>query len=540
MWDKGWRDRIWSVLDTKWDLIVIGGGITGAGILREGVRAGLRVLLVEADDFASGTSSRSSKLVHGGFRYLKNAQLKLTLESVRERERLLKEGRGLINPLGFLMVSYKDDPLPKWVFGAGLVFYDLLAFKWGHRYYDAYDMRELCPFLNEEKLQGGYRYFDAQTDDARLVLRLIQEAVRDGGAALNYTRATRLLRQKSGKVSGVIIEDLAPGGNGRTSEIQGQIVINATGAWADELRTQVGGRNRLRKLRGSHLVFPAHKLPLTRAVSIWHPKDGRPVFAFPWEGVTIVGTTDVDHHASLQTDPAISSEEVEYLMTAIDRAFPELELELDDIQATFSGFRPVIDTGKTDPSKESREHVLWNENGLLTVTGGKLTTFRLMALAALKAAGRQIPERISRTTLHEADGRVLDPVPAETLPDKDLYEGPHKGLHRARQMRLVGRYGMCAAAAIAVAQQGELESIAETPLLWAELRWAARAEGVVHLDDLLLRRVRLGLLLPNGGLDEIKRIRSIVQPELEWNDTRWDQELEEYTQLWKKCYYFEH
>jgi len=540
MWDKGWRDRIWSVLDTNWDLIVIGGGITGAGILREGVRAGLRVLLVEADDFASGTSSRSSKLVHGGFRYLKNAQVKLTLESVRERERLLKEGRGLINPLGFLMASYKDDPLPKWVFGAGLVFYDLLAFKWGHRYYDAYDMRELCSFLNEDGLKGGYRYFDAQTDDARLVLRLIQEAVGEGGAALNYTRATRLLHQKSGKVCGVVIEDLAPDGNGRTSEIQGQIVINATGAWADELREQVGGRNRLRKLRGSHLVFPAHKLPLTRAVSIWHPKDGRPVFAFPWEGVTIVGTTDVDHHAALQTDPEISSEEVEYLMNAIERTFPELELELDDIQATFSGFRPVINTGKTDPSKESREHVLWNENGLLTVTGGKLTTFRLMALAALKAAGKQIPERISRTTLHEADGRVLDLVPPDTLPDKGLYEGPHKGIHKARQMRLVGRYGMSAAAAIAVAQQGELESIAETPLLWAELRWAARAEGVVHLDDLLLRRVRLGLLLPNGGLDEIKRIRSIVQPELEWNDARWDQEIEEYTQLWKKCYDFEH
>jgi len=531
MWAKGWRDHIWSALDKKWDLIVIGGGITGAGILREGARAGLRVLLVEADDFASGTSSRSSKLVHGGFRYLKNAQIKLTLESVRERERLLKEGRGLVNPLGFLMASYQGDPLPKWMFGAGLVFYDLLAFKWGHRYYDAYDMRELCPFLNDVGLQGGYRYFDAQTDDARLVLRLIQEAVHDGGAALNYTRATRLLRQKSGKVCGVVIKDLAPGGDGRTIEVQAGVVINATGAWADELRTQVGGRSRLRKLRGSHLIFPANKLPLTRAVSIWHPIDGRPVFAFPWEGVTIVGTTDVDHRSSLITDPAISSEEIEYLMSAVDRTFPDLELKLCDIQATFSGFRPVINTGKTDPSKESREHVLWNENGLLTVTGGKLTTFRLMALAALKAAGRQIPERISKTTLHEANGRVLNPVPPETLSDK--------GIHKAMQMRLVGRYGISAADAISAAQPNELEHIAKTPLLWAELRWAARAEGVVHLDDLLLRRVRLGLLLPNGGLDSITRVRSIVQSELGWNDARWNQELKEYTQLRKKCYDFE-
>lgn len=532
MWDEGWRDRIWSALDTKWDLIVIGGGITGAGILREGARAGLRVLLVEADDFASGTSSRSSKLVHGGFRYLKNAQIKLTFESVRERERLLKEGRGLINPLGFLIVSYQHDPLPRWMCGAGLALYDLLAFKWGHRYYDAYDMRELCPFLGEEGLRGGYRYFDAQTDDAQLVLRLIKEAVRDGGAALNFTRATQLLRQSSGKVCGVVIKDLTPDRGGRSTEVQAEMVINAAGAWADELRAQIGAKRRLRKLRGSHLIFPASRLPLTRSVSIWHPQDGRPVFAFPWEGVTIVGTTDVDHKLELQTDPAISPEEVEYLMAAIERTFPDLELRLEDVQATFSGIRPVIDTGKIDPSKESREHVLWYENGLLTVAGGKLTTFRPMAISALKAAARQNPQRISKAALHNADERVLDPVPLETLPDD--------GLHKALRARLVGRYGIDAAAVIKTAHQGELERIPETPVLWAELRWAARAGGVVHLDDLLLRRVRLGLILPKGGLDFIERVRSIVQPELGWEDDRWVQELNEYTQLWKKCYDFEH
>ena len=532
MWEKGWRDRTWSILDSKWDLIVIGGGITGAGILREGARAGLRVLLVEADDFASGTSSRSSKLVHGGFRYLKNAQFKLTFESVRERERLLKEGRGLISPLGFLMASYQGDPLPRWMCGAGLMLYDLLAFKWGHRYYDAFDMRELCPFLNEEGLLGGYRYFDAQTDDAQLVLRLIQEAVHEGGAALNYTRVTRLLRKNSGKVCGVLIKDLAPGGCEREAEIQAELIINAAGAWADELRAQIGAKSRLRKLRGSHLIFPAGRLPLTRSVSIWHPQDGRPVFAFPWEGVTLVGTTDVDHKPNLKTDPAISSEEVDYLMTAIQHTFPDLDLRLDDVQATFSGVRPVINTGKLDPSKESREHVLWYENGLLTVAGGKLTTFRLMALSVLKAAARQIPHRISKIALHDAKERVLDPVPLETLPGE--------GLHKALQMRLVGRYGVDAAAVIRIAHPGELERIPKTPVLWAELRWAARAEGIVHLDDLLLRRVRLGLLLPNGGLDLIDRIRPIVQPELEWEDERWDQELKEYTQLWKKCYDFEH
>jgi glycerol-3-phosphate dehydrogenase len=175
MWETGWRDRAWSVLVQEWDIIIVGGGITGAGILREAARAGLSALLVEGHDFASGTSSRSSKLVHGGFRYLQSGQIKLTLQSVRERERLLKEGRGLVNPIGFLLTCYQDNRFPAWVFGAGLVVYDLLAFKWGHRYYDAFDLKELCPPLCEAGLKGGYRFFDAQTDDARLVLRVIRE-----------------------------------------------------------------------------------------------------------------------------------------------------------------------------------------------------------------------------------------------------------------------------------------------------------------------------------------------------------------------------
>jgi len=178
MWFKGWREQIWTSFDQKWDVIIIGGGITGAGIFNEAVKLGLRTLLLDKGDFASGTSSRSSKLVHGGFRYLKNAQINVTLQSVRERERLLHEGRGLINKLGFLMPAYKTDRIPTWMLGLGLTVYDLLAGKWSHRYYDPEEIRELCPLLTEIGLKGGYRFFDAQTDDARLVLRIIREAGR--------------------------------------------------------------------------------------------------------------------------------------------------------------------------------------------------------------------------------------------------------------------------------------------------------------------------------------------------------------------------
>ncbi len=534
MWERGWRDRVWSELDRPWDLIVIGGGITGAGILREAARAGLRALLVEAHDFASGTSSRSSKLVHGGLRYLKQGEIKLTFESVRERERLLREGRGLVTQLGFLLPNFVGDRPPPWVFGLGLTLYDLLALQWTHRHYDALDMRELCPPLNENILRGGYRYFDAETDDARLVLRVIREAVREGrssssrgSAALNYARVESLLRQQSGQVCGVVVRDQV---GQRAAEVRASVVISATGAWADDLRAHLGergtsplGGRRLRQLRGSHLMFPAHRLPLRRAVSFLHPADRRPVFAVPWEGVILFGTTDVDHAAPLEADTAIGASEVEYLLDALRHAFPSLELGPPDVLATLSGVRLVVDTGQANPSKESREHVIWNESGLLTVTGGKLTTFRLMAHDALEAVRACLPGHPRL----DARPRMLAEPPASGL---SAYLDP------ATRLRLLGRYGADMPELIAAVAPGDLESIGGSVALWAELRWAARAEGVVHLDDLLLRRVRLGLLLPNGGLDYLDRIRAIAQPELGWDDEQWEREAAAYADLWRRFY----
>src|SRR5512138_2466870 len=302
LWTRGWRDDVWGQLDQKWDLLIIGGGITGAGILRQAAHAKLRALLVDQDDFASGTSSRSSKMVHGGLRYLKNAQIKVTLQSVREREYLLKQGRGLINRLGFLYACLQGDPIPSWIFGTGLIVYDIMARQWSHRSYDIDDMRELCPSLTAPALLSGYRYFDANTDDARLVLRLLRESVADGATALNYARVDSLLRTQNGRVCGVTLRDTS-GEAERETEITAKVVINATGTWADELRGKIQQKPRLRPLRGSHLVFPFQRLPLTRAVSFLHPRDGRPVFAIPWEGAVLFGTTDVVHGPQLQREP---------------------------------------------------------------------------------------------------------------------------------------------------------------------------------------------------------------------------------------------
>ena len=509
MWQQGWRDRVWADLDQAWDIIIIGGGITGAGIFREAVRAGQRALLIEAQDFAAGTSSRSSKLVHGGLRYLRNGQISTTISSVHERERLLCEGRGLVTPLGFIYAGYSEDKMPLWALGLGLAVYDFLGLRWGHKRYDPERLAALAPGLRMADLIGGYRYFDAQTDDARLVLRIIREAARDGGQAINYVSARQVLRRTDGRVCGVALADVSGQGSKRTAEVMAPIVINATGAWADRLRIQIGGQERLRCLRGSHLVFPAKRLPLTRAVSFAHPLDGRPIFALPWEGVTLFGTTDVDHAGIGDNEPNIDSAELDYLMSAVAYGFPTLGLEERDIQSTFAGIRAVVNTGKADPSKESREHVLWSEDGLLTVTGGKLTTFRVMARDALKAVRKAGGRRI-----RAVDSRALDtPADLEPLPSLDP----------ALRLRLAGRYGQEAPELVRVAASSELSPIDERiahRAMWAELRWSAREEGVIHLGDLLLRRVRLGLLLPRGGLDQMASIRAVVQSELGWDDLR--------------------
>ncbi len=521
MWTGNWREEVWREVERPYDILIVGGGITGAGILREAARLRLRALLVEQKDFAWGTSSRSSKLVHGGLRYLKEGKIGLTRASVSEREHLLAEGPGLIDPLGFLLATYKSDKTGRLVFRAGLTVYDLLALQWSHRYYSPRDFQMLAPHLTAAGLKGGFRYGDAQTDDARLVLRVIAEAVADGATAVNYVAAEQLLRDENGRVHGLILRDQL---TNQTASVTARVVVSATGAWADELRGQVGGEARIRPLRGSHLVFPNWRLPVAQAISFLHPIDQRPVMIFPWEGVTLVGTTDVDHARTLDKEPCISPDETAYLLAAVASQFPSLGITLGDVVAAFAGVRPVIGSGKEDPSEESRDHVVWEENGLLTVTGGKMTTFRLIALDALKEVRHLLPD------LPElADNLpVLNPVDVALPGGEQLPE-------EARR-RLLGRYGAAAPALVAAAQAGEQDIIPGTQTLWAELRWAARAEAVSHLDDLLLRRVRLGILLPEGGAALLPRIRAICQTELGWDDGRWQSEQAAYLALVRGCY----
>jgi len=501
------------------DLLVIGGGITGAGILLEAARRGLTALLVEQRDFAWGTSSRSSKLVHGGLRYLAEGRLRLTRESVREREALLRDAPGLVEPQGFAFPDYGSGARKRRSFLAGLAVYDLFAGRREPHWLDAEDFQMLAPNIRRDALRGGIRYLDAKTDDARLVLRVLDEAACHGAEARNYVALESLLRS-NGRVAGARLRDVRSGAVG---EVAARVVVNATGAWACGLAGQ-GGAPRLRPLRGSHLVLPAWRLPLAQAVSLMHPADGRPVFAFPWEGVTLVGTTDVDHADDLALEARITRAEFDYLMEALRTQFPQLGLEDGDVLATYAGVRPVLDSGRQGaPSKETREHLVWSEPGLVAVTGGKLTTFRAIALDTLRHVARQLP------------GWQADLAPRPVFALRAPPQGP-RGVAQAILERLAGRHGRHAQALVDAAGAGELEPVPGTLTPWAELRWSARSEAVLQLEDLLLRRTRLGIQLRHGGREQMASVRAICQPELGWSDARWEAEQANYLALWQAHY----
>ncbi|MCF8111517.1 MAG: glycerol-3-phosphate dehydrogenase/oxidase [Desulfobacteraceae bacterium] len=500
-----------------WDMIVAGGGITGAGVLREAVRMGLRAVLVEKNDFAWGTSSRSSKLVHGGLRYLKQGRLHLTWESVRHRQRLLAEAPGLVEPIGFLMPVYSKRGPGRWSLEAGLTLYDLMAGRRYHHYYGAGAFSELVPGIDKGGLCGGFGFMDAQVDDARLVLRLIDESVQKGAAALNYTSVTEIRRDERGEVSGASVVDTS---TGQTMFLSAPVVINATGSWAETLHASPVPGLHLRPLRGSHLMLPSWRLPVYQAVTLVHPDDGRPLFIIPWEGALMLGTTDIDHGHGLEGEIVMDKHEAQYMIECLRAYFPGRDLGLKDCVSSYSGIRPVLSKADKPPSQESREHVVWKDRGLVTVTGGKLTTFRALAKDALKAASDRLPGK--------PEPKMSEPVfdPAGPLPEK------RRGLSTNTWQRLLGRYGQMAGQMVMRAEKKDLSFIPGTLTLWAELPAAAQAGQIMHLSDLMLRRVRPGILLSEGGRAYLDRVEALCRPVLDWDKKRWAAERSMYMEYW--------
>lgn len=520
----------------KWDLIIIGGGITGAGILKRAAQSGLKVLLLEQKDFAWGSSSRSSKMVHGGLRYIAQGDIALTRESVQQRERILKESSGLVFSQSFAMSHYKKQfPWP-WIFNTLLSIYDLFAGRKEHRFFSNGHYQYLVPGIETNKLKGGTQFTDALTDDARLVLRLLQEAQQLGAQAINYVKVNSLLKDEQQRVIGVVAQsaEAAEGGSAEAEiTLNAKMVINATGAWTGHLAAEQSMR--IRPLRGSHIIVPSWRLPVASTISVLHPKDKRPVQIFPWQNVTVIGTTDVDHDQSLSKEPSISQAEFDYLLACVEYQFPSAKLTTSDVISTFAGVRPVVagkrekaangegegennTVKKIDPSKEKRQHSIWLQPGLISIAGGKLTTFDVIAQEVLKEVAVELNFQMASF-------------------ERPIFEHSttQKSSHEINQ-QITANYGALTVEFIKQMDKDLLTPISYSRHLWAELVWAVKYEQVHHLDDLLLRRTRIGNVLPEGGADQFDKIKTLCIAELGWNELKWQLEVERYQKLWNCSY----
>ena len=504
-----------------WDMLVIGGGITGAGVFHEAARLGLRVLLVERGDFASGTSSNSAKLIHGGLHYLARLHLGLARESIRERDQLLVDRAGLIEPLDFVLPLPAGERLQTCVSTVGLGVYQAIGGKRHRpRHVREGELASIAPGISN-RYQDALRYTEGTTDDARLTLRVIAEGRREGGIARNYTSARSLTRDRHGDVIGGLLLDEV---SGATVAVRAQCVVNAAGPWTDDVRAWIGQPAGQRLVKGSHLVFAHDRFPIATAMAFYHPESGRPLYIVPWNGVTIVGTTHIDSGSSVESPARATWAETCHLLEGAQSMFPGLRLTFDDLQATYSGYRPIVDTRTSDPSRASRDRGIWVENGLITVTGGKLTTYRAMA----KQVMRKVTPRIGKWVLYRAQEQKFGRL------GTDLAEVMRKRpeLHRFAVTR-----GTAAAIAMIGTEPEEwLPLPGSCGVTITEIRWAARAEDVVRLDDLLFRRVRMGLLSANGGGALFDRIEPVVRHELGWDRPRWLDELGRYRELWNELY----
>jgi glycerol-3-phosphate dehydrogenase len=510
-----------------YDVLVVGGGITGAGVALDAAARGLRTALVERDDFASGTSSKSSKLVHGGLRYLQNGDVRLVYEALHERQRLLRNAPHLVKVLPFLIPVFtgKGGIIPKQVaraLGSAMWMYDLtggLRIGKIHRRLKADAARAHMPTLGD-RLAWAYLYYDAQTDDARLTLTLARTAAIDFGAtAVNHAGVTRLVKTGD-RVTGAVV-DAGPGAG--EVEVRARVVINATGVWADDVRAFDEGTHpdAIRPAKGIHISVPWHKVRNDIAAVVPVPKDRRSVFVVPWPGVdgtvggpgsvTYIGTTDTDYDGDVD-DPQCTAEDIAYLLSAINHSVTE-PLDESDVRGTWAGLRPLVsDATSTRTADMSRRHrVSTSPSGLVTVIGGKLTTYREMAedavdaaLAAAAEAGDPLPRLAGRSRTRKLRLRGAEGW-AEAA-----------ATHRHLAERYGGETGVLTAMIDADPALGE-PLVPGLPYLRAEAVYAVRYEMATTLDDVLARRTRARLRDGAATAAAAADVAAIVAPELGWS-----------------------
>jgi len=525
------------------DLLVVGGGATGAGIARDAALRGLAVGLCEAGDFGGQTSSRSSKLIHGGVRYLQYGDLALVFEGLAERRRLMTIAPHLCRPIEFLFPGYRGQRPGLFTLGAGIALYNGLAL-WrppatAHRL-AAHEVHVAAPLLRSAGLKGAQTYVDCQTDDARLVLENVLDAERAGAAVVSRATVTGLLRDRRGHVRGaeVVANGAGPGAaaGGSALAVRARVVVNATGPFSDSFDR---GRHNLRPTLGVHLVFDAERLPHGgRAIVLRVPRDNRLYFVLPAGARTIVGTTDTDWTpgpGERAAPPRLGDEirarrvDVDYLLEALAYSFPPARLGPDDVISTFAGLRPLVAAPAHTASETSREHEIVREpDGLVTVAGGKLTTLRRMAEEAVDL----VAEILYAGGRDPAVGPCLTgtrPLPgAGALPESLLAE--HE-LAPDVQNRLETAYGARVARVLAISAEGpELgrRIDPELPYLWAEVVHAARHEHALDLTDVLARRIPLFRDARDQGLAAAPRAAALVGDVLAWTAAERQRAMDDY------------
>ena len=506
------------------DALVVGGGIVGTGAALDAATRGLRVGLVEADDIASGTSSRSSRLIHGGLRYLEQYRFGLVREALRERSRVLHLAPHLvtIEPLLFPLFGW---PLVTRVFyQTGMTLYDVLGARhdggW-HRHLSVPEVLEHAPAIRRGGLRGGLMFHDGVEDDARYTLAVARTAQHDGATVITRVRAESLI-EDGGRIHGARVRD---GLTGDVHDIRARVVIDATGVWgADPTSPLSGGTTRLLPSRGAHLVVPRERIPSDVGLTIRVP--GKVVFMVPWPHFWLVGTTDAPYDGPIDR-PRAGRDEVDELLAAVNHVL-DVDLTRSDVVGTYAGLRPLIAPSSGSTVTASREHrVVVEGNGLVRVSGGKYTTYRLMAEQTIDAAVGVLGDRVSvgptrtvsRRLVGAADRADLDRLAATLASDL--------GLEPAIAARLVARHGTQAPDVIALGRElGLLGRLVDgEDHLEVEVAWAARHELALSLDDVLARRMRLAQELPDRGASIAPRVAAILAGELGWDASRQDREV---------------
>jgi glycerol-3-phosphate dehydrogenase len=525
-----------SMAETPVDLLIIGGGITGAGIARDAALRGYRTALIDKADFGAGTSSHSSRLVHGGIRYLEQYAFHLVFEASRERRVLLTIAPHLVRPLAFLFPVYRGARVPAWQLRAGMWLYDVLSLFRNvrrHRWLRPKKVRRVEPGLRDKGLVGAALYYDAQTDDARLVVATVRSAVRAGALAANYVETTALLKP-DGRVRGAVVRDVL---TGETMNIRAHAVVNATGPWSDQIRRldDPNAAPVMRLTKGAHVIVPRKRLANEHAVTLFSPVDGRVMFALPWGDLSYIGTTDTDADAP-PDKLRVTAADVTYLLRSANAAFPDARLNQGDVISAWAGLRPLVREESLNPSQVTREHrVLESPQGLISIVGGKLTTYRIMA--------RDVVDRVA-ARLHELDGRPRakrPPTDRQPLPGGEAAEldvlvesARARGAAEATARHLVANYGSEAAAVLNLVDRdrrlGE-NMIAGRPEIWAEVAYAVEREMAVRVQDVLVRRLHLFYEVADHGQSVVPRVTALMKQLLGWDDSREAEELRDYFQV---------